>query len=83
MDFTPTRDTSATPGLEQSQGSFRKVQDWIKRLGISGQAKRISSERQMIAKLDPAELQDRYLRLYDDHLILKQHARKQEDKIKK
>ena len=50
---------------------------------IVGQAKRISSERQMIAKLDPAELQDRYLRLYDDHLVLKQHARKQEDKIKK
>lgn len=50
---------------------------------ISGQAKRISNERQMIARLDPAELQDRYLRLYDDHTHLKQHARKQEDKIKK
>jgi len=37
----------------------------------------------MIAKLDPADLQDRYLRLYDDNLILKQHAQKQEDKIKK
>ncbi|CAF0822799.1 unnamed protein product [Rotaria sordida] len=67
MDFTPARDTSATSGLDQPQG----------------QAKRISNERQMIAKLDPAELQDRYLRLYDDHLVLKQHARKQEDKIKK
>ncbi|CAF2623385.1 unnamed protein product [Rotaria sp. Silwood2] len=67
MDFTPVRDTSVTSGLDQSQG----------------QAKRISNERQMIAKLDPAELQDRYLRLYDDHLVLKQHARKQEDKIKK
>ncbi|CAF1259459.1 unnamed protein product, partial [Adineta ricciae] len=67
MDFTPARDTSMTTGLDQPQG----------------QAKRISSERQMIAKLDPAELQDRYLRLYDDHLVLKQHARKQEDKIKK
>ena len=48
-----------------------------------GQAKRISNERQMIARLDPAELQDRYLRLYDEHLVLKQHARKQEDHIKK
>ncbi|CAF1261553.1 unnamed protein product [Rotaria sp. Silwood1] len=67
MDFTPARDTSITSGLDQSQG----------------QAKRISNERQMIAKLDPLELQDRYLRLYDDHLVLKQHARKQEDKIKK
>ena len=37
----------------------------------------------MIAKLEPAVLQDRYLRLYDDHLALKQHARKQEDKIRK
>jgi protein fantom len=52
-------------------------------LKILGQAKRISNERQMIAKIDPAELQDRYLHLYDDHLVLKQHARKQEDKIKK
>ncbi|CAF3169233.1 unnamed protein product [Rotaria socialis] len=67
MDFIPARDTSATSGLDQSQG----------------QAKRLSNERQMIAKLDPAELQDRYLRLYDDNLVLKQHARKQEDKIKR
>ncbi|UJR37682.1 hypothetical protein I4U23_030377 [Adineta vaga] len=67
MDWTPTQDTSMTSGLDRPQG----------------QAKRISSERQMIAKLDPSELQDRYLRLYDDHLVLKQHARKQEDKIKK
>ncbi|CAF3549757.1 unnamed protein product [Adineta steineri] len=67
MDFTPARDTTTLSGLDQPQG----------------QAKRISSERQMIAKLDPAELQDRYLRLYDDHLVLKQHARKQEDQIKK
>ncbi|CAF4000211.1 unnamed protein product [Rotaria magnacalcarata] len=67
MDFVPARDTSVTSGLDQSQG----------------QAKRVSNERQMIAKLDPAELQDRYLRLYDDNLILKQHARKQEDKIKR
>lgn len=50
---------------------------------VLGQAKRISSERQMIAKLSPEDLQDRYLRLYDDHLLLKQHAKKQEEKIKK
>ena len=37
----------------------------------------------MIARLAPEELQDRYIRLYDDHQVLKQHARKQEDKIKK
>ena len=37
----------------------------------------------MVAKLDPGVLQDRYIRLYDDHLVLKQHARKQEDKIRK
>ncbi len=55
----------------------------IKNLKILGQAKRISNERQMIAKLDPADLQDRYLRLYDENLLLKQHGRKQEDKIKK
>jgi hypothetical protein len=37
----------------------------------------------MIAKLDPIELQDRYLKLYDDHMHLKRHAREQEEKIKR
>lgn len=48
-----------------------------------GQAKRITNERQMIAKLERTELEDRYVRLYDNELILKKHAQKQEEKIKK
>jgi hypothetical protein len=82
MDFIPARDTSVTSGLDQSQG-ISTIKIYVKYVRVLGQAKRISNERQMIAKLDPAELQDRYLRLYDDHMALKQHARKQEDKIKK
>ncbi len=69
--------------LSSLKVGFKCQKNLIKNLKILGQAKRISNERQMIAKLDPADLQDRYLRLYDENLLLKQHARKQEDKIKK
>lgn len=37
----------------------------------------------MIAKLSIEDLRDRYFKLYDEFLELKQHARKQEDKITK
>ncbi|XP_076328483.1 protein fantom-like isoform X3 [Tachypleus tridentatus] len=35
------------------------------------------------AQLTRDEIEDKYLRLQDEHLILKKHARKQEDKIKR
>lgn len=35
------------------------------------------------AQLTREEIEDKYLRLQDEHLILKKHARKQEDKIKR
>ncbi|XP_077166658.1 protein fantom [Paroedura picta] len=39
--------------------------------------------RQAVSRIGREELEDRYLRLHDENLLLKQHARKQEDKIKR
>uniref|UniRef100_A0A4W4E919 C2 domain-containing protein n=1 Tax=Electrophorus electricus TaxID=8005 RepID=A0A4W4E919_ELEEL len=39
--------------------------------------------RQAVAKVSRDELEDRYLRLQEEHLLLKQHTHKQEDKIKR
>ncbi|XP_077868086.1 protein fantom-like [Saccoglossus kowalevskii] len=40
-------------------------------------------QRRAISKLGRDELEDKYLRLYEENLVLKKHARKQEDKIKR
>nr|XP_054772164.1 protein fantom-like [Lytechinus pictus] len=42
-----------------------------------------SQQRRAVAKISREELEDQYLRLHDENLILKRHARKQEEKIKK
>ncbi|XP_041047713.1 protein fantom isoform X2 [Carcharodon carcharias] len=39
--------------------------------------------RQAVSRICREELEDRFLRLHDENLLLKQHARKQEDKIKR
>lgn len=39
--------------------------------------------RQAVSRISREELEDRFLRLHDENLLLKQHARKQEDKIKR
>ncbi|XP_063801359.1 protein fantom isoform X2 [Pseudophryne corroboree] len=39
--------------------------------------------RQAVSRITRQELEDRYLRIHDENLLLKQHARKQEDKIKR
>ncbi|XP_015277767.1 PREDICTED: protein fantom [Gekko japonicus] len=39
--------------------------------------------RQAVSRISREELEDRHLRLQDENLLLKQHARKQEDKIKR
>ncbi|XP_071501124.1 protein fantom-like [Diadema antillarum] len=49
--------------------------------GVSEQKR--AQQRRMVAKISREELEDRYLRLHDENLILKRHARKQEEKIKK
>ncbi|XP_059848812.1 protein fantom isoform X5 [Hypanus sabinus] len=39
--------------------------------------------RQAVSRISREELEDRFLRFHDENLLLKQHARKQEDKIKR
>uniref|UniRef100_A0A8C5IVL8 FTM protein n=1 Tax=Junco hyemalis TaxID=40217 RepID=A0A8C5IVL8_JUNHY len=39
--------------------------------------------RQVISRISREELEDRFLRLRDDHMLLKQYANKQEEKIKR
>uniref|UniRef100_A0A8C5W9A7 RPGRIP1 like n=1 Tax=Leptobrachium leishanense TaxID=445787 RepID=A0A8C5W9A7_9ANUR len=55
--------------------------------GIRGIQESSSSQnviaRQVVSQISREELEDRYLRIHDENLLLKQHARKQEDKIKR
>ncbi|XP_046290987.1 protein fantom isoform X1 [Marmota monax] len=44
---------------------------------------RTMKSRQAISRVSREELEDRFLRLHDENILLKQHARKQEDKIKR
>ncbi|XP_025924569.1 protein fantom isoform X17 [Apteryx rowi] len=39
--------------------------------------------RQAVSRVSREELEDRFLRLHDENILLKQHANKQEDKIKR
>uniref|UniRef100_A0A8D0HMN7 Protein fantom n=1 Tax=Sphenodon punctatus TaxID=8508 RepID=A0A8D0HMN7_SPHPU len=39
--------------------------------------------RQAVSRVNRKELEDRFLRLHDENILLKQHAHKQEDKIKR
>jgi hypothetical protein len=45
--------------------------------------KKASQERLLISKLTREDLEDKYLKQYDENILLKKHARKQEDRIKK
>lgn len=48
-----------------------------------GLEQRAAQQRRMVGKWDRNELEDKYLRLSEENIILKKHARKQEDKIKR
>ena len=37
----------------------------------------------MVTKWSREELEDKFIRMYEENLVLKKHARKQEEKIKK
>uniref|UniRef100_A0ABM5EUY3 Protein fantom isoform X8 n=1 Tax=Pogona vitticeps TaxID=103695 RepID=A0ABM5EUY3_9SAUR len=39
--------------------------------------------RQAVSRISREELEDRYLRMHEENILLKQHGRKQEDKIKR
>ncbi|XP_064568945.1 protein fantom isoform X1 [Zonotrichia leucophrys gambelii] len=55
--------------------------------GIEGLQESSSTQnvkaRQVISRIGREELEDRFLRLRDDHILLKQYANKQEEKIKR
>ncbi|XP_063272643.1 protein fantom isoform X1 [Prinia subflava] len=55
--------------------------------GIEGLQESSSTQnvkaRQIISRISREELEDRFLHLRDDHILLKQHANKQEEKIKR
>ncbi|XP_044520078.1 protein fantom [Gracilinanus agilis] len=42
-----------------------------------------SKSRQLVSRISREELEDRFLRLQEENIVLKQHASKQEDKIKR
>lgn len=42
-----------------------------------------AQEGAAITRLTREDLEDRYLRIYEDHLVLKRHAHKQEERMKK
>ncbi|KAF6079274.1 RPGRIP1 like [Phyllostomus discolor] len=44
---------------------------------------RMMKSHQAVSRISREELEDRFLRLHDENILLKQHARKQEDKIKR
>ena len=46
-------------------------------------SKKATQERLLISKLSHEDLEDKYLKIYDENILLKKHARKQEDRIKK
>lgn len=52
-----------------------------KKDGATG--RRATQERLLISKLSREDLEDKYLTNYDENILLKKHARKQEDRIKK
>ncbi|XP_045674935.1 protein fantom [Phyllostomus hastatus] len=44
---------------------------------------RMMKSHQAVSRISREELEDRFLRLHDENILLKQHARQQEDKIKR
>ncbi|NXG62364.1 FTM protein, partial [Hemiprocne comata] len=51
--------------------------------GLQESATQNVRARQAVSRISRTELEDRFLRLRDEHILLKQHANKQEEKIKR
>ncbi|XP_060079479.1 protein fantom-like isoform X2 [Ylistrum balloti] len=49
----------------------------------AGVEQKAAQQRRMVSRWDRDSLEDKYLRMYEENIILKKHARKQEDKIKR
>ena len=49
----------------------------------TGLEQRAAQQWRMVGRWGRDELEDKYLRLSEENILLKKHARKQEDKIKR
>ena len=63
---------------EKDDGQFYNNQQ----LGVQAEAA-FNQQRVVVSRLPREELEDRYLRLLEENVVIKKHACKQEDKIKK
>lgn len=70
--MTPVRDTGPTRLCRNPTADDRVVSEH-----------QSSQMGRMVSTWDRGELEDRYLRLYEDHLYLKKHCHKQEDRLKR
>ncbi|KAM5263740.1 protein fantom isoform 2-T2 [Ctenodactylus gundi] len=72
---------------DETAGDLPVKDTGLNLFGVGGlqeaSATRIMKPCQAVSRVSREELEDRFLRLHDENILLKQHARKQEDKIKR
>ncbi|KFP14931.1 Protein fantom [Egretta garzetta] len=71
----PVRDVGLTPA---GIGGLQVVLVWVESATTQN-----AKARQAVSRISREELEDRFLRLRDENILLKQHANKQEEKIKR
>ncbi|KAL8619480.1 hypothetical protein ACOMHN_011831 [Nucella lapillus] len=64
------------PVKDTSNNAFRNA-------GPAALDQKAIQQRRLVSKWNHDELEDKYLRIHEENLLLKKHARKQEDKIKR
>ncbi|KAK2187638.1 hypothetical protein NP493_159g03000 [Ridgeia piscesae] len=76
-DLIPERDVGQLSPKKRAVNQTRKLED-------AGDGHRNTAiQRQMVSKWEREILEDKYLRLYEENILLKKHGRRQEDKIKR
>ncbi|XP_074644933.1 protein fantom-like isoform X2 [Tubulanus polymorphus] len=76
-DVYPVRDGGSGANRKRPRVTNSNVED------PDAAAQRAAHQRQTIARWTREDLEDKFLRMSEENLILKKHARKQEEKIKK
>ncbi|XP_018410232.1 PREDICTED: protein fantom [Nanorana parkeri] len=74
----PNDETAADLPVRDLESSPSGIQGFFE----SSTSRRMKA-RQAVSRITRQELEDRYLQMHDEHFLLKQQARKQEDKIKR
>ena len=77
--MVPERDMASHMGLSVGD----PIDDSSSQLIMKSSTAAFNQQRSVVAKLQRGELEDRYLRLLEENVVLKKHAVKQEEKIKK